>query len=117
MREIHFYRNTSGGSPVEEFLDRLGAKQAQKIVWVLQLVRELPLVPRQYFKKLEGTDELWEVRAEFGGDAFRLLGFWDAGRLIVLTNGFAKKTQKTPPRELELAAQRRRDYMNRKSHR
>ena len=46
-------------------------------------------------KKLEGTDELWEVRAEFGGDAFRLLGFWDAGSLIILTNGFAKKTQTT----------------------
>ena len=59
---------------------------------MLQLVRELPVVPRQYFKKLEGADELWEVRAEFGGDAFRLLGFWDAGRLIILTNAFAKKT-------------------------
>jgi phage-related protein len=55
-----------------------------------------------------------EVRAEFGGDAFRLLGFWDAGSLIILTNGFAKKTQKTPSREIALAGQRRRDYLNRK---
>ena len=66
-------------------------------------------------QKLEGTDDLWEVRAEFGGDAFRLLGCWDAGRLVVLTNGFAKKTQKTPAREIELAEQRRRDYLNRKT--
>ena len=82
---------------------------------MLRLVKELPLVPKQYFKKLEGTDDLWEVRAEFGGDAFRLLGFWDAGRLIILTNGFAKKTQKTPERELALAAQRERDHLNRKT--
>ena len=117
MREIQFYRTPSGDCPVEEFLDSLGPKQAQKIAWVLRLVKELPLVPRQYFKKLEGTGDLWEVRAEFGGDAFRLLGFWDAGRLIILTNGFAKKTQKTPEREMELAAQRKRDYLHRKAKR
>ena len=65
----------------------------------------------------QGTDDLWEVRAEFGGDAYRLLGFWDAGRLIILTNGFAKKTQKTPTREIEIAEQRKRDYLNRKTKR
>lgn len=117
MREIQFYRSASGDCPVEEFLDGLGPKQAQKVAWVLKLVKELPLVPKQYLKKLEGADELWEVRAEFGGDAFRLLGFWDTGNLIILTNGFAKKTQKTPNREIELAAQRRRDYLNRKAKR
>ena len=117
MREIKFYRNAAGDCPVEEFLDGLNPKQAQKVAWVLKLVQELPLVPKQYLKKLEGADELWEVRAEFGGDAFRLLGFWDAGSLIILTNGFAKKTQKTPERELTLAAQRRRDYLNRKTRR
>jgi len=53
-------------------------------------VRDLPCVPVPYLKKLEGTDGLWEVRTEFGGDAFRLLGFWEAGRMIILTNGFAK---------------------------
>ena len=70
------------------------------------MVKELPFVPRQYFKNLVGAGDLWEVRAEFGGDAFRLLGFWDAGRLIILTNGFAKKTQKTPETR---AAQKRRE--------
>jgi phage-related protein len=74
-------------------------------------------VPQQYFKKLEATDDLWEVRAEFGGNAFRLLGFWDEGRLIILTNGFAKKTQKTPEREIALAEQRKRDYLNRRKQR
>lgn len=117
MRDIQFYRTASGDCPVEEFIDNLGPKQAQKLAWVLKLVKELPIVPKQYFKKLEGTDELWEVRAEFGGDAFRLLGFWDAGRLVVLTNGFAKKTQKTPDREIALAAQRKHDYLVRKTKR
>jgi phage-related protein len=114
MLEIQFYRTAAGASPVEEFLDTLNAKQAQKVLWVLKVVQELPRVPVQYLKKLEGTEDLWEVRAEFGGDAFRLLGFWDAGRLIILTNGFAKKTQKTPEREIALAAQRRRDHLIRR---
>jgi phage-related protein len=114
MLEIQFYRTAAGAWPVEEFLDSLGAKQAQKVLWVLRAVRELPRVPRQYFKKLEGTDDLWEVRAEIGGDAFRLLGFWDEGRLIILTNGFAKKTQKTPEREIALAEQRKRDHLSRR---
>jgi phage-related protein len=117
MREVQFYRNANGYCPVEEFLDSLGPKQAQTVAWVLKLVKELLLVPKQYLKKLEGTDELWEVRAEFGGDAFRLLGFWDAGNLIILTNGFAKKTQKTPNREIALAAERKRDYLNRRKKR
>lgn len=80
----------------------------------MRLVKELPIVPKQYFKKLEGTEEIWEIRAELGNDAFRLLGFWDQGRLIILTNAFAKKTQKTPAREISLAEQRRADYLSRK---
>ncbi|MFZ0827038.1 MAG: type II toxin-antitoxin system RelE/ParE family toxin [Verrucomicrobiia bacterium] len=114
MLEVQYYRTAAGTCPVEEFLDSLNAKQAQIVLWVLRAVQELPRVPQQYFKKLEGRDDLWEVRAEFGGDAFRLLCFWDAGRLIILTNGFAKKTQKTPEREMALAEQRRRDYLSRK---
>ena len=114
MLEVRYYRTAAGTCPIEEFLDSLTAKQAQKILWVLRAVQELPRVPQHYFKKLEGRDELWEVRAELGGDAFRLLGFWDAGRLIILTNGFAKKTQKTPEREMALAEQRKRDYLSRK---
>ena len=99
---------------MEEFLNELGPKQAQKIAWVLRVVRDVPIVPQQYFKKLEGTEEIWEVRADFAGSAFRLLGFWSAGRLIILTNAFAKKTQKTPEREIALAEQRRLDYLSRK---
>lgn len=113
MRTIEFYRQQSGSCPVEAFLDSLEGKQARKVVWVLDLVRTLPRPPAQYFKKLVGTD-IWEVRVEFGGNAFRLLGFFDGENLIVLTSGFAKKSQKTPKQEIETAQSRMKDYYTRK---
>ncbi|BAZ28188.1 hypothetical protein NIES4074_06190 [Cylindrospermum sp. NIES-4074] len=69
---------------------------------------------RQYLKKLVNTDDIWEVRIQFGNDIFRLLGFFDNDNLVILTNGFVKKTQKTPSQEIELAEQRKRNYLNRK---
>jgi phage-related protein len=113
VREIRFYQSPSGRSPVEEFLDSLPGKQAQKVVWVLRLVEELERVPEQYLKKLTGTEGLWEVRAQHGGDTFRLLGFFDGPRLVVLVSGFAKKSEKTPRQEIALAEERRRDYLSR----
>ena len=114
MRTVNFYRLPNGKSPVETFLDSLAGKQAQKVLWVLQLMEELESVPRQYFKKLVASDEIWEVRIQFGNDIFRLLGFFDGGTLLILTNGFAKKTQKTSPQEIELAIRRKNDYLARK---
>jgi len=99
---------------VEEFLDSLSSKQAQKVIWVLRLVKEVDSVPSQYFKKLGGTEGLWEVRAQHGGDTFRLIGFFDGPRLLILTSGFAKKTEKTPRPEIALAEQRRQDYLGRR---
>lgn len=103
----------SGDCLVEDFLDSQSAKHAKKVTWVLQLVETLEIVPIQYFKKLEGTDSIWEVRVDFGSDTFRLLGFMDKVNLIILTNGFAKKSQKTPAIEIELARQRRKDHQSR----
>jgi len=114
MRTVNFYRLSNGKSPVDEFLDSLTGKQAQKVLWVLQVIEELDVIPKQYFKKLVDSDDIWEVRIQFGNDIFRLLGFFDGGALIILTNGFAKKTQKTPPQEIELAVRRKDDYLERK---
>lgn len=114
MREVLFYRTATDDCPVEEFLNALGGKQAQKVIWVLRLVEELDQVPSQYFKKLVGTESLWEVRAQHGGDTFRLLGFFDRPRRFVLTNGFAKKTEKIPRQEIALAEWRRRDHLSRR---
>ena len=99
---------------MKAFLDSLNGKQADKITWVLSLVEDLQLVPKPYFKKLIGTDDIWEVRIEFGGNIFRLLGFFDKGNLVVLTNGFTKKTQKTPANEIDLAEKRKKEYLTRK---
>ncbi|TFI55162.1 type II toxin-antitoxin system RelE/ParE family toxin [Mastigocladus laminosus UU774] len=116
MREIIFYRTDSQRCPIEEFLDSLSGKQAQKVIWVLRLIQEIDSVPSQYFKKLVNTDDIWEVRVNVGSNTFRLLGFFDQDNLIILTNGFAKKTQKTPSQEIELAEQRKRDYLSRKQN-
>ena len=114
MRTVNFYQAESGKSPVEDFLDSLSGKQAQKVIWVLRLVEELDIVPRQYLKKLVNTDDIWEVRVQFGGNIFRLLGFFDGTTLMILTNGFAKKSQKTPRQEIELATRRKNEYLSRK---
>ncbi len=103
MLTVNLYRFPNGQSPVEAFLDSLTAKQAQKVLWVLQIIEELKSAPRQYFEKLADSEGIWEIRIQFGNDTFRLLGFFDSGALLILTNGFTKKTQKTPPQEIALA--------------
>jgi len=114
MREIRFYRTELGTCPVEEFLDSLTGKQAQKVIWVLQLIEEMDLIPVQYFKKLVNTDDLWEVRVQMGNNIFRLLGFLEENKVVILNNAFQKKTQKTPKKEIQLAEARKKDYLKRK---
>jgi phage-related protein len=114
MNEIIFYRTVSGKSPVEEFFDSLTDKQLQKVAWVLRIIRDLEYIPIEYFKKLNGTEEIWEVRIQSGSNSFRILGFFDGSKFIVLTNGFAKKTQKTPIKEIKVAESRRKEYLERK---
>jgi len=77
VREIIFYRTKEGRSPVEQFLDGLAPKQAQKVAWVLSLIEELDRVPGQYFQKMVNTDGLWEARVRVGANIFRLLGCFD----------------------------------------
>ncbi|NUQ36190.1 MAG: type II toxin-antitoxin system RelE/ParE family toxin [Caldilineales bacterium] len=113
MRTVIFYRLPNGQGPIESFLDSLTGKQAQKVLWVLQLIEELEQIPRQYFKKLVDSDEIWEVRVQFGNEIFRLFGFFENGSLLILTNGFVKKTQKTPPQEISLAIRRKNEYLTR----
>ncbi len=104
----------AGKCPVQEHLDTLSDKQATKIAWVLKIIREIAPVPSNYLKKLTNTDDIWEVRVDAGRNTFRLLGFFSDRELIVLTNSFQKKSQKTPPKEIKLAEKRKRDYLNRR---
>jgi len=115
MRIITFFESSSGRTPVEEFLDSLTDQQVRKVTWVLRLVEQLQIVPIQYFKKLVGTEHIWEVRVQVGGNIFRILGFMDNDNSVVLTNGFAKKSQKTPQQEIALAEQRRQEYYQRRA--
>ncbi len=112
-RLVVFYRTEKGRCPVNEFLDSLPAKVAQKVVWVLKLVQELEPVPTQYMKKLTATEEIWECRAAFGGNTFRILGFFHGKNRLVLTHGFVKKTQKTPPQEIAEAQRLKADHIQR----
>ena len=96
MREIIFYRTSAGKCPVETFLDSLPGKQAQKVLWVLKLIEDLDVVPGQHLQKMVSTESLWEVRVRSGSSIFRLLGFFDGAKLVVLAHAFQKKTQKIP---------------------
>ena len=116
MKTIKFYRTKTGKCPVEEHLDTLTDGQVSKIAWVLKLIREIDIVPTKYFKKLVNTEGIWEVRVNFGSNTFRILGFIHSGELIVLTNSFQKKTQKTPPNEIKLAEKRKKDYLTRRDN-
>ncbi|MBN2356204.1 type II toxin-antitoxin system RelE/ParE family toxin [candidate division KSB1 bacterium] len=113
MKEILFYRTSNGRCPVEEFLDELSEKQTRKVTWVLRIIREIDKVPSEYFKRLVNTDDIWEVRVHQDKLSIRILGFFHKNKFIVLTNGFIKKSQKTPILEIKLAEERKKDYMNR----
>ena len=112
-RKILFYRTPNGRCPVEEFLDSLSDKQTRKITWVLRLIREMDKIPTEYFKKLVNTNDIWEIRIQQAKLSIRILGFFHESRYIILTNGFTKKSQKTPITEIRLTEERKKEYLNR----
>ena len=79
------------------------------------MIRELEFVSTEYLKKLKNTDDIWEIRVQFGNNIFRLLGFFENKSLIILNHAFAKKTQKTPNKEIKLAEKRKREYYQRRN--
>lgn len=112
-RTVIFYRTVDGKCPVQEFIDSLPGKVAQKIVWVLRLLEDLEIVPSSYFKKLVGTEEIWECRIQFGSNAYRIFCFF-MDNSVVLTHGFVKKSQRTPMNEIERAEAYRKDFLRRR---
>ena len=113
IREIKFYRTANGRCPVEEFLDSLSGNAAKRVTWMLELIREVERIPECYFKKLRGTDDIWECRVQFGSNTFRLLGFWPGHSTLDLTHGFIKKSQKTPRREIKRAERFKDEFLRR----
>ena len=87
---------------------------AQKVTWVLSLLEDMDIVPSSYFKKLTGSEGIWECRIQFGSNAYRIFCFFDDKSVVVLTNGFMKKSQKTPQSEIEKAEAYKRDFLERR---
>ena len=83
-----------------------------KIEWVLNLIRVTRQIPEKYFKHLEGTKGLYEIRVEVVGNIYRIFCFFDKGNLVVLGNAFQKKTQKTPKKEIDSALKIMEEYQN-----
>ena len=85
-----------------------------KIIWTFELIEELQKVPEIYLKHIENTEGLFEIRIQQGGDIFRIFCFFDKGQLVVLANGFQKKSQKTPRQEIDKALKIKKEYENKK---
>ena len=90
-------------------------KVQEKIEYVLDLVRFERQVPKKFFKALENTDGIYEVRVITTFKSIRILCFFDDGNLVVLVNCFVKKTQKTPRKEIKLAEKLKKEYLKDKN--
>ncbi len=109
IRTVIFYKNY-----FNEFFIKQKEKVQEKIVWTIDLIEELDRIPETYLKYIENTDGLYEIRIQQGNDIFRIFCFFDEGKLIVLANGFQKKTQKTPKKEIKKALKIKKEYENEK---
>lgn len=110
--EVQFYETEDGQCPVEEFLLGLNVKMRAKMLGFMQILEEKGVELREpYTKPLD--DGILELRCSFAGNITRVMFFFYIGGKIILTNGFVKKTQKTPPAEIETAKKRRDDYIRR----
>lgn len=98
------------GSYFADFFGQQRQKVKDKILWTIRLIETLPVIPSEYLKHLEGTDGLYEIRVQSGSDIFRIFCFFDQGKLVVLANGFQKKSQKTPRSEIDKALKIKKDY-------
>ncbi len=109
IRHIFYYKQY-----FLKFFDEQTDDVQRKFNWTLELISTIDHVPKKYFQHMEGTVGLYEIRVEAGSNIFRAFAFFDEGQLIVVANGFQKKTQKTPKNEIELAKKIKKEYFNEK---
>lgn len=88
--------------------------RGRKIYQEHLLIATLDRVPRKYFKHIEGSSGLYEIRVEVRSDIYRVFSFFDKGQLVILLNGFQKKSQKTPKNEIEQAEKLKKQYYDEK---
>ncbi len=109
FRTIIFYKEYFQG-----FFVKQRDKVKDKIIWTFELIEELQKVPEIYLKHIENTEGLFEIRIQQSGDIFRIFCFFDKRQLVVLANGFQKKSQKTPRQEIDKALKIKKEYENEK---
>lgn len=106
-RKIIFYK-----SHFIEFYQEQDQKTKGKIQYVFELIKQVDRVPDKFLKHLTGTNGLYEIRVEYQSNIYRIFCCFDEGQLVVLFNGFQKKSQKTPQKEIDKAEQIMNDYFN-----
>jgi phage-related protein len=106
VREVIAYKNY-----FEDFLLKQPKKVQDKIYKVVEIIETYERVPSTYLKAIIGTNGLYEARIKLASSIWRVFCFFDKGRLVILLNGFTKKSQKTPKKEIDKAEQLRKDYL------
>ena len=114
--EVIFYDKADGTEPAKDFILSLDKKMRAKMLRTISLLADNGPDLREPCSKPRG-DGIFELRAKVESDISRVLYFFIVGRRVILTNGFIKKTQKTPPAELERAKRYRADYLGREENR
>ena len=108
-RKIIFYKDY-----FHDFFVKQSNKVRDKIIWTLELIEDIQKIPETYLKHMENTDGLYEIRVQQGSDIFRIFCFFDQGQLVILMNGFQKKSQKIPKKEIDKALRIKEEYENSK---
>lgn len=109
VREVIVYKHY-----FDEFLKAQQPKVRDKIIKILDIIEQVDRIPSTYLKYMEGTNGLFEVRVQFGSNIFRIFCFFDGNKFVVLLTGFQKKTQKTPPEEINRAVRLMEEYYEEK---
>lgn len=110
IRQVIAYKNY-----FEDFLLKQPKKVQDKIYKIIEAIETLERIPGNYLKLIQGTKGLYEARIQLGSNIWRVFCFFDHGKLVILLNGFAKKTQKTPQREIEKAISLMNSYYKEKN--
>jgi len=98
-----------------EFKQTLDRDTLKKVYQVLEYIMLLDIIPARFLKSIEGTNGLFEIRVESGSNIYRIFCCFDEGNLVILFNGFQKKTQKTPPDQIAKAEGLMKKYFEQKN--